>query len=139
MYRNLFVFICLSLSGCILYLDDTAPTSSSSDHASSSDDVYFYTGNVWLESPYISCSYDAYWDISDWTFEIYADSYYGPYEVIEVGFYIDGYDYQYMDYAGDGLWYRTYISTYYDCDRAYRFDFVAMDYDGYEGLYTYYW
>ena len=134
MFRNLFVFILLSLSGCILYLDDTASTSSSS-----SDDIYLYTGSVWLESPYISCSYDAYWDISEWTFEIYADSYYGPYEVMEVGFYIDGYDYQYMDYAGDGLWYRTYLSTFYDCDWAYDFGFVAVDYDGYEGFYTYYW
>jgi len=134
MFRNLFVFILLSLSGCILYLDDPASTSSSS-----SDDIYLYTESVWLESPYVYCSYDAYWDISDWTFEIYADSYYGPYEVMEVGFYINNYDYQYMDYAGDGLWYRTYISTYYDCDRTYHFDFVAVDYDGYEGFYTYYW
>jgi hypothetical protein len=58
---------------------------------------------------------------------------------MEVGFYIDGYDYQYMDYAGDGLWYRTYLSTFYDCDWAYDFGFVAVDYDGYEGFYTYYW
>jgi hypothetical protein len=44
-----------------------------------------------------------------------------------------------MDYAGDGLWYRTYLSTFYDCDWAYDFGFVAVDYDGYEGFYTYYW
>ena len=84
MIRNIFAFLVLMLSGCVLYLDDTSSRSSASSSY----------GNVWLESAYISCSYDAYWDISDWVFEIYADSYYGPYEVMEVGFYINNYDYR---------------------------------------------
>lgn len=129
MIKNVFVFSLLFLSGCVVYLDDTPSRSSSSSGY----------GNVWLESPYISCSYDAYWDISDWTFEVYADSYYGAYEVMEVGFYINNYDYQYMDYVGNGWWYRNIVSTYYDCDRYYHFDFVAADYDGFEGYYVYEW
>ena len=102
MIKNVFVFSLLFLTGCIVYLDDTSSRSSSSSGY----------GNVWLESPYISCSYDAYWD---------------------------NYDYQYMDYVGNGWWYRNIVSTYYDCDRYYHFDFVAADYDGFEGSYVYEW
>ena len=108
MYRSLFVFILLFVSGCIWYGDS-------------------------------ECYYDGYWDLSDWYIEIYADSYYGPYEVAEVGFYINNYDYNFMEYIGDGIWYSSILSNYYDCDRDLHFDFVAIDYDGYEGYYTYEW
>jgi hypothetical protein len=100
------------------------------------DDPY---GLVWLESPYVTCYYDAYWDLSEWQVEVYADSYNGPYEVAYVGFYINDYDYQGMEYWGDGLWVRTVVSNYYDCDRSLHFDFFAADYDGYETSYIYYW
>ena len=124
MIRSLVPLLVIFLSGCILYIGN--------DSAS-------YSSGVYLESPYISCSYDAYWDLSEWQIEIYADSYNGPYEVEYVGFYINNYDYQEMGYWGDGLWARYIASNYYDCDRALHFDFVAADYDGYETSYTYYW
>ena len=127
MFRNLFVFIFLTLNGCILYVDDTPGSHNT------------YRSSVSLESPYISCTYDAYWDLSEWTFEIYADSFLGPSEVFEVGFWINDYDYQYMEYLGGGWWYRNFVSNYYDCDRYYHFDFFAVDYDGYEGFYTLNW
>jgi hypothetical protein len=44
-----------------------------------------------------------------------------------------------MEYIGDGFWYSSILSNYYDCDRDLHFDFVAVDYDGYEGYYTYEW
>ncbi len=117
------------MTGCVLYVEDSGISS----HTTSG------YGDVWLELPFISCQYDAYWDVSDWIFEIYADSNHGTYEVMEVGFYINNYDYQHMDYVGNGLWYRNIVSTYYDCDRYYHFDFVAVDYDGFEGYYIYEW
>tara|TARA_R110002020_G_scaffold53950_1_gene150752 strand:- start:3439 stop:3798 length:360 start_codon:yes stop_codon:yes gene_type:complete len=118
--------------GCFIYLEEDPRNR---DHQGGD----FYNSNVWMDYPYIHCSYDAYWDLSEWYFEIYADSAYGPYEVSYVGFEINNYDYQDMEYLGDGLWARAIVSNYYDCDRAYHFDFVAGDYDGYEGYYTYYW
>jgi len=127
MFRNLFVFILLFVSGCIWYGDSRdSPSYNSYD-------------SVWLSRPHLECYYDGYWDLSDWYIEIYADSYYGPYEVAEVGFYINNYDYNFMEYIGDGFWYSSILSNYYDCDRDLHFDFVAVDYDGYEGYYTYEW
>ena len=79
------------------------------------------------------------WGVSDWGFEVYADSSYGPYEVAEVGFFINGYDYHSMNYVGDGWWYLDFVSTAYNCGTYYSFDFVAVDYDGYEGYYSYEW
>ena len=129
--KNLFVFTFLLLCGCFLYVESgTHPRDTAADGGG---------WEVWLEYPYIHCTYDAYWDLSEWHFEIYADSYYGPYEVMAVGFFINNHDYQEMEYAGGGFWVDDFYSTYYDCDRPYHFDFVATDYNGYEGYYTYYW
>ena len=132
MYKFLSLSVALCLSGCILYVETSRSPQSPSDEG-------LYYGDVWLENPYVTCTYDAYWDLSEWELEIYATSYYGPSEVYEVGFYINNYDYQEMEYVGDGYWARSIVSNYYDCDRALHFDFVAADYDGYEGYYTYYW
>jgi len=129
MYRNLFVFIFILLSGCILYVDPW--------HSHSSGGIYSW--DVWMEDPSIHCYYDAYWDLSEWYLEIYADSYYGPYEVAEVGYRINNYDYTSMEYVGDGFWVSSFFSNYYDCDRSLHFDFIAIDYDGYKGFYTSYW
>jgi hypothetical protein len=117
----------LSAAGCIVYLED---------NPSGGHTLY---NTVWLESPYLTCYYDAYWDLSEWQIEIYADSRNGPYEVHYVGFYINNYDYQDMSYWGDGLWTHYIATNYYDCDRSLHFDFVAADYEGYETSYTYYW
>ena len=130
MFRNLFVLLALLLSGCVFYVDDAGSTS---NYEST------YIDGVWLESPYISCSYDSMWGVSDWSFEVYADSSYGPYEVAEVGFFINGYDYHSMNDGGDAWWYLTFTSTAYSCADYYYFDFVAIDYDGYEGHYVYDW
>jgi len=121
------------LTGCIWRVD--------SDHGHSRDGASEYSDSweVILSNPYIECTYDAYWDLSEWYFEIYADSYYGPTEVASVDFYINNYDLTLMDYIGNGLWRRGFTSTYYDCDRALHFDFTGVDYEGYEGYYTYSW
>ena len=131
MYKFLSLLVVLCLSGCILYIEED-----DSRLGSSHNDPY---GLVWLESPYITCYYDGYWDLSEWQIEIYADSYNGPYEVSYVGFYINNFDYQDMEYWGNGLWVRSIVSNYYDCDRSLHFDFTSADYDGYETSYTYYW
>ena len=130
MHRNLFVLIFLLFAGCIFIVEDP--------DTYSNNDTYYYS-DVWLSDAYVTCYYDAYYDLSEWFIDIYADSYFGPYEVAQVGFYINGRDYQYMDYMVDGVWYYHTVSTSYDCGRYYQFDFVASDYDGYEGYYTYEW
>ncbi len=123
MIKNLFFIILLGLNGCIVYV----PSANSN------------WGAVALEDPYVDCIYDGYYDLSRWHFEIYADSYYGPLEVSTVGFYINNEDFQLMEYVGNGLWVKTITTTWYDCDRYYHFDFVATDYDGYEGYYAHHW
>ena len=131
MIKNLLLCTLVCLAGCILYIEEDA-----SGLGSGRGDPY---GLVWIESPYITCHYDGYWDLSEWQVEVYADSYNGPYEVAYVGFYINNYDYQEMEYWGNGLWVRSIVSNYYDCDRSLHFDFHAADYDGYETSYIYYW
>ncbi len=131
MLKNLFVLIFLNLSGCIIIIPDNGSLS-----RSEWGPAY---GEVVIESPYISCTYDAYWDLSEWVFEVYTVSHFGPEEILEVGFYINNHDYQYMNYLGDGWWSRTFLDNYYDCDRDYHFDFIATDYDGFEGYYSLYW
>ena len=118
-------FLFILLTGCVLYLEP-----------SSSPSVY---DEVWLEQPYVQCYHDAYWNTSEWYVEIYADSYYGDYEVVEVGYYTNGYDYTWMQYGGNGLWFSSFYSSYYNCYDVMYFDFVATCYAGYEGFYTFYW
>ena len=96
-------------------------------------------GSVVLRHPYVDCYYDSYYHVSEWYFEIEADSYYGPTEVSEVGFYINNYDFQLMEYAGGALWVKTFVSSWFDCDQYYHYDFVGIDYDGYEGYYSHHW
>ena len=117
------MILTLWLSGCIIYVD------SSNSHL----------GAVSLTDPYVDCVYDGYYDLSRWYFEIYADSYYGPLEVEVVGFYINNQDFQLMEYLGNGLWAKNITTTWYDCDQYYHFDFVAVDYDGYEGYNSHHW
>ena len=131
MIRSLLIASLICLAGCIVYVEEAATRV-----GSGTGDPY---GLVWLQYPYITCRYDAYWDLSEWQIEIYADSHNGPYEIEYVGFYINNYDYQEMGYWGDGLWTRYIASNYYDCDRSLHFDFVAADYYGYETSYIYYW
>jgi len=132
MYKLICLLSVALLSGCVLYVEPSRSGVVANDEG-------LYYGDVWLDAPYVSCTYDAYWDLSEWYLEIYATSYYGPYEIYAVGFYINNHDYQEMDYVGDGYWGRSIVSNYYDCDRALHFDFVAVDYDGYEGYYAYHW
>lgn len=133
MLKNLWLILIVFISSCVLYVEPHDPH----HHEGTSERVAVW--EVLLSSPYVECDYDAYWDLSRWYLEIYADSYYGPSEVASVDFYINNYDLTMMDYAGDGLWVRSFTSTYYDCGRSLHFDFMAIDYDGYEGFYTYYW
>ena len=130
MLRNLFLFLMVFVSGCVWRVDSphSHPHTDGSEHTESWE--------VLLSGPYIECAYDAYWDLSEWYFEIYADSYHGEAEVASVGFYINNYDFTSMDYVGGGLWRDAFTSNYYDCDRSLHFDFVGTDYDGYEGYYT---
>ena len=124
MIKNLSFLVGLFLSGCILVVEH---------------DAHHHTSEVDLFLAHTQCVYGGYYDVSEWYFEIYAEAPHGPYEVADVGFYINNYDYQEMNYAGDGLWYTTFMSTYYDCDRSYHFDFIASDYEGNTGHYTSYW
>ena len=131
MIKNLLLAVVVFLGGCILYIEDD--TYESRDY---SNDPY---GLVWMESPYIYCTYDAYWDLSEWQIEIYADSHGGTHAIEYVGLYINNHDYQEMEYWSNGVWVRYLVSNYYDCDRSLHFDFIAADYEGYETSYTYYW
>jgi len=124
--KALLTLLVLCLSGCTFYVEDGGVSQSSG-------------WGVSLDSALVECYYGGYYDVAEWHFQIHADSAYGAQEVMEVGFYINGYDYQYMDYYGDGVWYRMFLSTYYDCSGYYDLEFVGVDYSGYEGYYTYYW
>tara|TARA_Y100000310_G_scaffold260797_1_gene269891 strand:- start:658 stop:1047 length:390 start_codon:yes stop_codon:yes gene_type:complete len=129
MFRNLFVFIVLFLGGCLFSF---GPSESHTRHSPEQ-------ATAWLYDPYVSCYYDTVWGTSDWYVEIYADSYYDRYDVASVRYVINNsYDYIEMGYLGYSAWGSSFYG-YHDCDRLFRFDFIAIDHDGVERYYTHYW
>ena len=121
MFRNLFVFIFLSLCGCLVYV----PTD---DNTSGGSPIY---SDLWIENAYVECQYDAGAYPSPksyWYFQAYIDSSYGHYDSeVEVGFYIQGQQWLGMLPAGGNLWTQSYDSFYWSCYDSFYFDFEASD------------
>jgi hypothetical protein len=132
MFRNLFVFCFLLLSGCIVvYSDDP----SEGPHHYYDEIVY---ESVWVEDLYTNC-HEEYWDTYDWYFEIYADSYYGPADVEYVDVYINSWKWVPLDRTAHGYWDGGLNHTYFDCESAYDLEVVATDYYGNTSYRMFYW
>jgi len=139
MLRNLFVFIFLFLSGCILYWDPDDSSESPHSHPETSESGY-EVDEIWIENAYVDCEYDYYWDESRWYLDVdIAASYIYFDNEVEVGFYIDDWDYYYMNPVGYGMWTAVLDSYYYQCDGYHVFDFVVSDIYGGSDSVTIWW
>tara|TARA_R110000824_G_scaffold160899_1_gene335869 strand:- start:3 stop:392 length:390 start_codon:yes stop_codon:yes gene_type:complete len=129
MYRFLSFLVALSLSGCVLYLQED-----SSSHYHNSDVV-----DLWLENASIQCDYNWETESSSWRLIIYADSYYGPGEIEYVYFLVEYLTTYYMFDQGAGFWEKAFHSFDYQCYEYLEFEFVGRDYEGNEAYYLLSW
>ena len=84
------------------------------------------SSDVWIDDYYIECEYDSYSNESRWYIEIYTGSSYFYYpDELEVGFYIDTWDWFWTNQGYYGEWYRMFESGYYHCYSSYTFDLVV--------------
>jgi hypothetical protein len=141
MYRNLMVFVFLSLSGCILYLEPTdgsGDTSRDTSHYDSGGSDTWESSDVWIDSAYVDCEYDSYNDISYWYFETYIDGWYDDRFALSVGVYLGGWSYVPLISRGSGLWEDTVYAPEFACYYSDVFDFVVEDqYGNYDEVRVY--
>jgi len=126
MLKDLWLLVVVALSGCIVYVDsvphDTTTTSS---------------WGVWVADPYVECEPPLYWGESEWYLEVYAGSYHT--DIAHVTVYIGAYEHTTLNYAGDTLWVRGFVTDSYACEDVYSFEFIATDLEGYEAYKTIHW
>jgi len=134
MYKNLFLVVFLWLSGCFLYVDPEYSSSRSGTGTSVDDDT-----SMWIDYAAVDCDYD-YWGESVWYLDAdIAASYIYFDNEVEVGVYVDGWDYYALYSVGYGMWTYTLESYYYDCYDANVFDFVVSDVYGNYDEVTIWW
>jgi hypothetical protein len=132
MLRSFCAIILCALMGCYVYIEPSPSRSPSrSDH-----DGYYQADEIWIASAYVDCV-----DVgprSEWYMEarvvvsVYSGYNYHYEEDIDVTIYIDGWDWYWTAHDGGSYWTRTFLSSYYTCDEAHDFMFVAQDIDGAE-------
>jgi hypothetical protein len=140
MLKNLLLVTLLALSGCIWAVEPSP--SGGGRHGS---DTYTEShggldGDVWIDDYYVECEYDSYWNESRWYIEIIVASTYSYYpDELEVGFYIDTWDWFWTEHSFYGEWHRVFESGYYHCYSSYTFDFVVTTNYGDSDSMTLWW
>jgi hypothetical protein len=94
---------------------------------------------VWVDYAAVDCDYD-YWGESIWYLDADIGASYVYFEdEVEVGVYVDGWEYYPLYSVGYGMWTVTLETYYYDCNDANVFDFVVSDVYGNYDEVTIWW
>lgn len=95
--------------------------------------------SIWIDYAAVDCDYD-YWGESTWYLDADIDGSYVYFDdEVEVGVYVDGWDYYPLYSVGYGMWTHTLGSYYYDCYDPNVFDFVVSDVYGNYDEVTIWW
>ena len=115
MFRSFLLCALGILSGCILYVEPAEGYSSTS----------YVNDELWFAEAYVSCDY--LWGGAHWDLEAVVGASYEYYNSeIDIGVYVDGWDYFPLYADGYGWWTQT-IDYSYDCMDSHSFDFVVSD------------
>jgi len=134
MYKSIFLFVLLALSGCFFSVEPNHTENHSDEPTTHTHDTA-----IWIEYAAVDCDYD-YWGESIWYLDAdIAGSYIYFEDEVDVGVYVDGWDYYPLYSVGYGMWTVTLETYYYDCNDANIFDFVVSDVYGNYDEVTIWW